>query len=66
MVYTNRQVFRDNVAATGTALCGASGVHAHDATTSVFSFVRGEVYELSPGDISNVTVDDLVAVGLHL
>lgn len=62
----NGQVFRHNRATTGTHLRCASWVDQHDTATSILSFVRGILDELSPSHIGNIAVDDLAAVRLHL
>src|SRR5687767_8754812 len=61
-----RQGFRNNHIATGTHLCRTTGINLYHYPTSVCSFVGRELYELTPGDVSNAAGDCLQIRALHI
>ena len=67
---TYRQVFGNNRATTGACLRSASWVNQRHPSTSVFSFVGGELHELTPSHVRNAPADRLRPMGtrvdLHL
>lgn len=65
-MFSDRQVFRDNLATTSTHLRCAPGVNQYHSPRSFFRFRLTELYKFTPGRIGYAPVDGLVAVLLHV
>ena len=65
-MFSNTQLFRDDLATTGAFFSGVAWINEHDCPTSFFRFVGAELHELVPGNINNALVDGFVPVLLHV
>lgn len=64
-MFSDLQLLRNHLATSGAQLGGIPGVNSNDLTTSFYRFVRGELYELTPGHICDTPVDRVVPMGLQ-
>ena len=66
IVNTDTQVFGNDFTTTGTFLRRAARVDQYHRATSVFSFVRAILYELSPRHVRDVTIDNGFSIRQHV